>query len=511
MSIQVKRGLSYLAVAAAMFVAGMLVVTAGGSWFGDGARLTSESNAANVEERPAPVTPLTFEEAFQEVAETVNPAVVQIASSKRVRQPSFDYFGSNPLFERFFGRPPDDGGESEDRYQLQQGLGSGAIVSPDGYIVTNTHVIDQADDLEVRLFDGREFDATVVGSDELSDIAVIKIEADEEFPYLDSSVNSEVRVGQWVLAFGSPLSANLSNTVTAGIVSALGRFSQGNRIEDFIQTDAAINPGNSGGPLVNLKGELVGINTAIYTQTGGYQGIGLAIPARTAQSVVEQLIEDGRVRRGYLGIRFTAISESLSRALDVPRGAAQVASVEEGGAAEEAGLEKDDVIVSVDGKELSNANELLSIVATSAPGDKLEIEFVRGDERQTAVVALGERPEDLASASGDDAGDDSPRGLESIEKELGIEMTNLDDDLAARYGLEDDVRGVLITDVDQSSEAFRDADIRARDVIVEADRVDVESVSDFLRIYEDVEAGDTFLVRIQRGAGSFLTALTKPE
>jgi serine protease Do len=304
---------------------------------------------------------------------------------------------------------------------------------------------------------------------------------------------------------------NLSNTVTAGIVSALGRFSHGNRIEDFIQTDAAINPGNSGGPLVNLTGELVGINTAIYTQTGGYQGIGLAIPARTVESVVGQLIDEGRVHRGYLGIRFTAVSEALARALDVPRGAAQVAGVEEGGAADDAGLEEGDVIVAIDGKELSNSNELLSVVATSNPGDKLEIEYVRDEDRRTTTVELGERPEDLAEVDTESGESRSPSGAESVEEDLGIDMTTLTPELASRYGIEEDLKGVLLTDVSQTSEAYRDADIRPRDVIVEADRKEVESVTDFLAVYENVEPGDTFLVRVDRGGASFLTALTKPE
>jgi serine protease Do len=509
-----KRGFSYAAVAVIMFAAGMLVVSAGGSWFGLEKQTSAESFASPEPSSVPPSSALEFEEAFLQVAEKVNPAVVQISSSKRVRQPA-NPFRWNPWFEEFFGRPQDEGpGESpegEERYQLQQGLGSGAIVRPDGYIVTNRHVIDEADDLEVRLFDGREYEARVVGSDQLSDLAVIKIEIDEPLPFIDSGAGSDVRVGQWVLAFGSPLSTNLSNTVTAGIVSAIGRFSQGNRIEDFIQTDAAINPGNSGGPLVNLNGQLVGINTAIYTQTGGYQGIGLAIPIRTVESVIEQLIDSGRVRRGYLGIRFSPISESLSKALDVPRGSAQVAGVEEDGAAAEAGIEEGDVIVAIDGKDLVNANELLAIVATAAPGDELELEIVREDSRRTFKVELGERPDDLAASESLEGESERGEGLESIENELGFEMATIDRDLALRFGLDESLRGVLLTNVEQSSEAFQDADIRSRDVIVEADRKPVESVADFVDIYTEIEPGDTFLVRVNRGEATFLTALTKPE
>jgi len=507
-----KRSLSYFAVAVIMFIAGMLVVSAGGSWFGSEKRISAESLAGTDVHHSASAVPgdLSFEEAFQEVAERVNPAVVQISSSKKVKQPNMEFFGNNPLFEEFFGRQGPQG-DGQEHYQLQQGLGSGAIIRPDGYIVTNRHVVDDADELDVKLFDGREFKAKVIGADELSDIAVIKIDVDEQMPYIDSGSKKEVRVGQWVLAFGSPLSTNLSNTVTAGIVSALGRFSQGNRIEDFIQTDAAINPGNSGGPLVNLSGELVGINTAIYTQTGGYQGIGLAIPVRTVDSVVEQLIDKGRVTRGYLGIRFSAISESLSRALDVPRGAAQVASVEEDGAADKAGLKEGDVIVAIDGKELTNANELLSVVATSNPGDRLNIEYVRDDEHHTTTVELAERPEQLAEADMSEPGDEHAKGLDAVKEDLGLDLATLDSDLAAKYGFDEDLKGVVITDIDQTSEAFRDADLRPRVVIVEADRHTIATVSDFLAVYEDVDPGDTFLVRVDRGGATFLTALTKPQ
>jgi serine protease Do len=512
MSSLFRQGLRYMAVATIMFVAGMLVVSAGGSWLGSSPRFTAETIAKPYShESIVAADPLSFEEAFLNVAEVVNPSVVQISSSRRVKQSSVDPFGGNPLFEEFFGQRREGDEDGRDRFQLQRGLGSGAIVSSDGYIVTNRHVVNEADELDVRLFDGRQFKAEVVGSDKLSDIAVIKIDVDEVFPFIDSGTNEDVRVGQWVLAFGSPLSTNLSNTVTAGIVSALGRFSQGARIENFIQTDAAINPGNSGGPLVNLKGELVGINTAIYTQTGGYQGIGLAIPVRTVDNVVEQLINEGRVRRGYLGIRFSPISESLARALEVPRGAAQIAEVEEDGAAERAGLEKGDVIVSIDGKELTNSNELLSIVATSNPGDGLEIEYFRDDSREIVMVALGERPAELATNDEVDVKRGSEDEMESIKNELGLEIETLDDDIIARRGLDLDLRGAILSHVDQTSEAYKDADIRPGDVIVEADRQTVTNASDFLAIYAAVEVGDTFLVRLNRGGSTFLTALTKPE
>lgn len=508
-----RSNISLVLVAVVTFVAGMIVVAAGGNLLGIGDLVSSNSQAEKrTVERLSPLDGLSFEEAFQVVAETVNPAVVQINSSKKVPRRGVDFFGSHPFFDEFFGRNRgnDDRDPQRDEFQLQQGLGSGVIIQSEGYIVTNRHVIDGADELEVHLFDGRVFEAEVVGSDELSDVAVVRIRTDEELPYIMVGDSDELRVGQWVLAFGSPLSQSLSNTVTTGIVSALGRFSRGDRIENFIQTDAAINPGNSGGPLVNLKGELVGINTAIYTQTGGYQGIGLAIPGNTAKNVADQLINEGRVSRGYLGIRFSPVSEALAKALNAPRGSAQVASVEEDGAAGKAGVKEGDVIVAIDGKELTNANELLTIVATAMPGDELELTVLRDEKRRTINVVLGERPEDLAAEAAPAESGSRGNNLEGIQSALGLTMRTLDSDLARRFNLDEDLKGVLLTDVDATSEAFTDADIREGDVVVELDKETVETVEDFARIYDSVDPGESFLVRIQRGNGSFLTALTKP-
>ena len=507
-----RSNISLVIVAVVTFIAGMLAVAAGGNLLGIADLVSSNSQA---EERPverlSPLDGLSFEEAFQAVAETVNPAVVQINSSKRVPRRGLDFFGGNPLFEEFFGRNRRGEDQQRDEFQLQQGLGSGAIVRADGYIVTNRHVIDGADELQVQLFDGRLFNAEVIGADELSDVAVVRIKAGEDLPYVTAGDSDNLRVGQWVLAFGSPLSQALSNSVTAGIVSALGRFSRGDRIENFIQTDAAINPGNSGGPLVDLKGSLVGINTAIFTQTGGYQGIGLAIPGNTAMNVVDQLINSGRVSRGYLGIRFSPVSEALAKALDAPRGSAQVANVEEDGAAGKAGIREGDVIVAIGGKELTNANELLTIVATAMPGDELELTILRDEKRRNITVVLGERPEDLAAEAAPFSGDASDNDVEGVQNALGLTMRTLDSELAQRSGLEEDLKGVVLTHVDPTSEAFTEADIRDGDVIVEVDKEPIESVQDFVRVYDEIEAGQSFLVRIQRGGGSFLTALSKPE
>ena len=312
---------------ATAFLAGILFILAGSNLLGFGDRVGQPglAHALAPGDTEVPRTE-NLEAAFMEVAETVNPTVVQIMTDKvtEVQSPT-DPFGGNPFegtpFEQFFApfRRPDDFGRQQPRKYHQQGLGSGVVIRADGYIVTNNHVVDGADELQVRLADGNVYDASLVGRDAFSDLAVVKIDA-ENLPAISMGNSDELHVGQWVLAFGSPLSEELQNTVTAGIISAVGRFSStGESVQNYIQTDAAINPGNSGGPLVDLRGHLVGINTAIYTRTGGYQGIGFAVPVNTVRSISSQLIAEGKVNRARLGVQYAPASESLIEALKLRR------------------------------------------------------------------------------------------------------------------------------------------------------------------------------------------------
>ena len=518
-----KRKLSVALLVVAAFVGGVFFVSSAGSLFED-LRLTGPD--ARADEALANTTELG--EAFEAVAERVNPAVVQIRSTRLLSQnEQQDPFGGrNPFegtpWEDFFGRPP--GGSGPGMPFEQNGLGSGAFVREDGYIVTNNHVVEGADELTVRLFDGSTRTAEVVGNDPFSDIAVLKVQGDG-YPALAFGDVGELRVGQWVLAFGSPLSEDLSNSVTSGIVSALGRFGQGggNSISNYIQTDAAINPGNSGGPLVNLRGEIVGINSAIATRTGGFQGIGFAVPVDIVRNSVEQLIESGRVERGYLGIRFTEVSPSLARALNVPLGSAQIASIEpdaEGRRpAADAGLREGDVIVGVGGRRLSDDRELVSLISNRRPGDRVEVEFSRDGTRRTATITLGRRPNDATAQNetpdrpGRPAPEDEaePTSVES----LGLTLQDLSTTVADRFGIDKEARGVVVTDVVRTSEAFREANLRPGDIILEVNRQAVGTVRDFERAYGAVRAGETFLLRVQRGAAdnsaAFLTALTKPS
>ncbi len=516
MSTGTSRRLSVALLVVAAFIAGVFFVTSSGAFldgtlFGSAEAQQAPAVRGDVSEGIETATELG--EAFAAVAEAVNPAVVSISSTQLVRQPTGGS-GGNPFqgtpFEQFFG---DGFGGGNGQAIPRSGLGSGAIVRPDGYIVTNNHVVENADELVVRFFDGTTLPGEIVGTDPFADLAVVKVDADR-LPYLGFGNDDELRVGQWVIAVGSPLQQSLSNTVTAGIVSALGRAQGINGLENFIQTDASINPGNSGGPLVNLRGELIGINTAIATRTGGFQGIGFAIPVDIVENVVGQLIDTGDVERGYLGISFGPISQSLARALDVPVGSAQVSSVQDGSAADEAGLADGDIIISVGGEELRTSNDLLAIVANQRPGDALDIEYIRGEDRRTTTVELGIRPQDeQAQRQRRDRRNDDEEPTGRSMDALGMELGELTAGAAQKFGYGSEAAGVYVTDVERNSEAFRDANIRQGDLIVNLDGEPVRSLREFERIYDQIEDGETFLLTLERGGQDgrqlYRTALTK--
>ena len=515
------RGKTSLAIFVAVaFLAGVLFTTAGANFFDFGDRIGTDSQAAEIGGNTL-VDPISsdarveFEEATVAVTEAVSPTVVQIRAEQRVegRGNAANPFEGTP-FEDFFNMPPGQQGP-----QFRAGLGSGVIIREDGYIATNNHVVGQADMLEVRLADGRFMDAEVIGTDPASDLAVIKVEA-TGLPAISIGSMSDVRIGQWVLAFGSPLAEELDNTVTAGIVSALGRTSDNlrdlNPFSSFIQTDAAINPGNSGGPLVDLRGRLIGINSAILSRSGGYQGIGFAIPISVVENVTSQLIETGTVQRGYLGVAFDSVPESLAETLDVPRGAAQVTQVLPGTAAAEAGLEEGDIITRVDGIALRDYNQLRTIIANKRPGDVVEVDVVRDGEPRVLAIELGTREDDPLAENRPTRPDNADE--ESSIEQLGLSLSDLTPTLVQRLGLDEtaaSVEGVIITDINQASEAYREAELRRGDIITEIDRQRVDNRDALMDVYRDIDEGESFLVRVLRPAGGelrpFLTALTKLE
>ena len=512
-----KRQLSVGLLVAAAFLAGVFFVTSALNIVG-WSDLFGRADAQGVLDGGGAIaTAEDLGEAFSTVAEAVNPAVVQVRTTRTAPQAQRglqlpDFFGGNP-----FGGP-EGGGE-------QSGIGSGAFVTADGFIVTNNHVVEDADLLEVLLFDGRVLDAEVVGTDPFSDLAVLKVD-DGDYPYVPFGDSDELRVGQWVLAFGSPLSTELSNTVTSGIISSLGRYSgapdpRGRQtISNYIQTDAAVNPGNSGGPLVNLRGEIVGINSAIATRTGTFNGISFAIPSDIVRSTVEQLIDTGTVERGYLGISFQAATAALRETYDLGPGAAVIGEVSPDAdgdtPAADAGLRTDDIITAVDGVELRDSAQIVSLISNKRPGDTVDIVYYRDGRRREATVTLGRRP------GTDEVSQNAPRrrapqdgggaAREPVSMEAyGLTLRDLTPRQARQLGSDE---GVLVANVDRASYAYREARITPNSIIVEANRRPVSSVADFRRAVADVDPGASFLVRVrqvgpQGQSSEFLTALTK--
>ncbi len=432
-----------------------------------------------------------------DVAEAVVPSVVNISATRTVRQrqrqspfgPMFD----DPFFREFFG--PRHGVPRE---RQQSSLGSGVIVSPDGVILTNNHVIANADEVQVTTTDGRDYNAEVAGTDPESDLAVLRI-VDEvsDLPPLPFGDSGALRLGELVLAVGNPF--GVGQTVTMGIVSAKGRTSVGIvDYEDFIQTDAAINPGNSGGALVNMRGELVGINTAILSRTGGYQGVGFAIPSEMAEPILGSLLEHGEVMRGWLGVHIQDLDEEIAEGLGVPveRGVV-ISNVEEDSPAERAGLQRGDVVVAIGDREVHEASRLRHVVAAAGPDTELAIDLYRGDQRRTVTVALSARPgEEQASAPGEVDRDEGPLA--------GLAVADLDRASRSRFDVPRNIRhGVVVTQVESDSVAAR-AGLRPGDVILEANRQRISSVGE-LRELNRRSRGAMLLLVYREGATMYLS------
>ena len=394
--------------------------------------------------------------AFGKVVEAVAPCVVAVNTEKKWSEQ--DKQMQHPFFE-FFGMPNQQ--EPEDnspKRNVPLGGGSGFIVNKQGYVFTNAHVVEGADIVKVSLVNKKTYVAKVVGVDKKADVAVLKIKAPtEDLPVVAFGDSRKLAIGEWVMAIGNPF--GLQNTVTSGIVSAKGRRDQaqgGDAYQDFIQTDAAVNPGNFGGPLVNLKGEVVGINSSIYTRTGGYMGVSFAIPINMAVKVAEDLIYEGKVTRGYLGIGIDNVSENLAEALGLPNtDGCLVREVMKNGPAAKSGLKEGDIILKVQGVEVQDAADLRNRVADLKPGDKYDFEVLRDGKRNTLGIKIGAKPED-AENTGDDAVT-APEPDESngtlFSKKLGIHFGMLDKEARVKYGIPNDQTGVVITGVADGSSA----------------------------------------------------------
>jgi len=439
-------------------------------------------------ERDTAASELPLTGTFNPVVQKVVPAVVSITAERTVRTSGMESpFDFGP-FGDLFGGP-----DAPPQERRARGSGSGVIVTADGYILTNHHVIDSAEAIEIHLDDGRDLNAEVVGSDSRTDIAVLKVDA-TGLPFVTFGNSDNVLVGDIVLAVGSPFGLSLRQTVTMGIVGGTGRGSLGiEDYEDFIQTDAAINPGNSGGALVNTKGELIGINTAILSRSGGNQGIGFAVPVNMAHRVMTQLIENGRVSRGYIGVNIQDATKELAEQFGVPQGrGALVSNVSPDSPAANAGLRKGDVITAVDGQAVTDARDLSLHIAGENPGTTVNLAVWRGREEVKVPVTLGEFPEDDQMAA-------APQGAESSALR-GLAVDDLTPAVARQLQLPAGTKGVVVTRVVPGS-AAEEAGLGRGDVIEEVAQKPVASVAEFQAAVREADGGSVLLL-VNRGGGS---------
>jgi serine protease Do len=451
----------------------------------------------------APQVPMTGGNAknFVEIAKTVKPAVVNIAASrsgKSGESPQSSPF-DDPFFRRFFG---DEFFKRDQphRERKERGQGSGVIVDPNGLIITNNHVVNKADEIRVFLSDKREFKGKLIGMDTKTDIAVVKIEATglSTIPIADSD---QLEVGEFVLAVGSPF--GLTQSVTMGIVSAVGRASMGiAEYEDFIQTDAAINPGNSGGALVNIRGELVGINTAIFSQSGGNMGIGFAVPSNLARSIMEQLVKGGKVVRGWLGVAIQELTPELAAqfGLTDTKGVL-VSDVMDDSPAKKAGFERADVITEYDGRAMDSPTHLRNAVAQTPIGRKVPIKLIRDKKPKTIDVTIVEQPKSFGQPGAEDNGESTaPTGVLS-----DIDVRELNEELASRYGIKTTERGVVVVRVRGGSTA-EDMGVREGDIVLEVNRKPVTSLKSYERAVSGLAKDQAVLLLLKRkGQTIYLT------
>jgi serine protease Do len=438
---------------------------------------------------------------YAPIVKKVSPGVVKVFTSARVQQTGFNAPPEmDDFFRRFFGNPGDSRGDSRFRRgqnpssaPRQHGIGSGVLVTKDGYILTNNHVVDGADEVKVALQDGREFTAKVIGRDPKTEVAVIKIDA-TNLPLVPMADSDKVEVGDVVLAVGNPF--GIGQTVTTGIVSATGRGgTMGLDYEDFIQTDAAINPGNSGGALVDTEGRLIGINTAILSRSGGNMGIGFAIPANLVRDVMDSLIKDGHVTRGYLGVLIQDINPALAKQFKLENtGGALVGDVTPKSPAEKAGLKNGDVILEFDGKKTADSRQLKLQVARTKPGETAPIKILRDGEEQTLEVKVKELP-----GSDQMAKNDASKG-DDIGTLNGVTVGDIDAAARQELRLPANLKGVVVSEVEEGS-AAAEAGLRPGDVITEINRKPVRTAEEAVKMTEEPE-DKTSLLRVWREGNS---------
>ena len=431
--------------------------------------------------------------AMAEVVAVVKPAVVNISSTRTVKSQGMQHpFFNDPMFRRFFGE--EFGGAEKPREFKQASLGSGVIVDKNGYILTNNHVVKDADEIKIRLSDKRELKGKVIGSDPKTDIAVIKIEA-ADLPIMKMGDSDKMMVGETVIAVGNPF--GLSQTVTSGIVSATGRANVGiTDYEDFIQTDAAINPGNSGGALVNVRGELIGINTAIFSTSGGYQGVGFAVPSNMAGAVMESLIKSGKVVRGWLGVSIQPITPELAKQFDLKdEGGALVGDVVEDGPAEKAGVRRGDVIVEFDGKTVNDPTGLRNMVAATLPEKQVTVTVLREGQYEDLSVTMAELPATMQKTA---------KEFDNLLK--GVKVQDITTEIRAKLNIPQRVTGVIITGIDEGSPAA--GTLNQGDVVLEVNRKRIVSTKDYEAVVSQVKSDENILLVIFRNGSAIYVTLS---
>ncbi|MBI4699435.1 MAG: DegQ family serine endoprotease [Nitrospirae bacterium] len=432
--------------------------------------------------------------AMAEVTAAVKPAVVNISSTRTIKMQGVPSpFFNDPFFRRFFRDDFEQPGRQHERKQAS--LGSGVIVDQNGYILTNNHVVKDADEIQVRLSDKREFKGKIIGTDPKTDIAVIKINA-THLPVIKLGDSDNLKVGEMVIAIGNPF--GLSQTVTSGIVSATGRANVGIAdYEDFIQTDAAINPGNSGGALVNVRGELVGINTAIFSTSGGYQGIGFAIPSSMAKVVMENLIKKGKVVRGWLGVSVQPVTQELAKQFDLKdEKGALVGDITEDSPAEKAGIQRGDVIIEYDGKEINEPSGMRNMVASTPPDKDVAIKLLRDGKPMTVKATISELPANLKVTGAD---------FENLLK--GVHVQDMTPEIRKEAGIPKRVTGVIIAGIDSGSPS--EEALTQNDVITEVNKKPIKDMKEYEAVVSKIRSDQNVLVLIFRNGATIYITLSE--
>jgi serine protease Do len=446
---------------------------------------------------------------FADLTEQLQPAVVNIATRQRIEVRSNNPFAGTPFADLFNRRR---GGPAQPQTREAQSLGSGFIISADGYVVTNNHVVTPnnratLEEITITMPDGTEYEAELVGADAASDLAVLKIQSNDTFPFVQFGDSSETRVGDWVVAIGNPF--GLGGTVTSGIVSAVYRNTgQGGAYDRYLQTDASINRGNSGGPLFDMAGNVIGVNNAIFSPSGGSVGIGFAIPAEIAAPIVDQLKDGREIERGFLGVGIDPVSDDLADSLGLPRNRGEIIqNVQDDSAAERAGIQPGDIVVSIDGQAVTSEQTLSFLVANTAPGTRIAIELIRNGERRTVNAVVGKRPseDELRQQTFDPDAEQEMDPAETdgvIEEKIGLQVIELTEQIARQLGADADTVGLVVNAVDPNSDAQRKG-LRRGDIILSAQFETVSTAEELIAQIEVAEAEDRPLtVQVQRRGGA---------